>query len=49
VQLTRQKKEGGVEVIKADFEKITAKGDASLDPILQDGDRIYIPRKRIRF
>jgi protein involved in polysaccharide export with SLBB domain len=49
VQLTRQKKEGGVDVIKANFDKIIEKGDASQDPVLQDGDRIFIPKSVFRF
>jgi len=44
VQLTRQKKEGGVETIVANYSKIIKDGDAKKDPVLQDGDRIFIPK-----
>ncbi|MEP6668048.1 MAG: polysaccharide biosynthesis/export family protein [Chthoniobacter sp.] len=44
IQLTRQKKGGGVEVIVANYDKIVKSGDAGQDPVLQDGDRIFIPK-----
>jgi len=49
VQLTRQKKGGGVEVIVANYSKIIKAGDASLDPVLQDGDRIFVPKILFRW
>jgi protein involved in polysaccharide export with SLBB domain len=48
VRLTRQKKDGGIVVIMADFNKIIASGDASQDPVLQDGDRIYVRKTFFR-
>lgn len=48
VQLTRRKKTGGIETIISDYDKILKMGDPQLDPVLQDGDRIYIPRAAIR-
>jgi protein involved in polysaccharide export with SLBB domain len=48
VQITRQKKEGGIEKIVVDVEKIIKTGDAKSDPVLQDGDRILVPDKSIR-
>lgn len=44
VQLTRQKKDGSVETIVANYSKIIKEGDAKKDPILQDGDRIFVPK-----
>jgi len=44
VKLTRQTKDGSVQTILADFDKITKSGDAKLDPVLQDGDRIFVPK-----
>jgi protein involved in polysaccharide export with SLBB domain len=44
VQLTRQKKDGGVETIVANYSKIIKEGDAKKDPVLQDGDRIFVPK-----
>jgi protein involved in polysaccharide export with SLBB domain len=48
VQITRMKKEGGIEKIIVDVEKIIKTGDANSDPVLQDGDRILVPDKWIR-
>jgi len=44
IQLTRQKKGGGLETTVANYSKIIKSGDASIDPVLQDGDRIFVPR-----
>jgi protein involved in polysaccharide export with SLBB domain len=44
VQLTRQKKDGSVDTIVANYSKIIKEGDAKKDPILQDGDRIFVPK-----
>jgi len=44
VQLTRQKKDGSVETIVANYSKIIKEGDAKKDPVLQDGDRIFVPK-----
>jgi protein involved in polysaccharide export with SLBB domain len=44
VQLTRQRKDGSMETIVSNYEKIIKSGDAKLDPVLQDGDRIFVPR-----
>lgn len=44
VQLTRQRKDGSVESIVSNYNKIIKSGDAKLDPVLQDGDRIFVPK-----
>jgi len=44
IQVTRQKKDGTSEKFEVDFKKITETGDVKADPVLQDGDRIYIPK-----
>ena len=48
VQLFRQK-DGTVQQIEVDFDKLTKSGDARKDPILQDGDRIFVPKKILNF
>lgn len=48
VKLTRQK-DGAIESFDVDYKKIIETGDAKSDPILQDGDRLYVPRIGIRF
>ena len=44
VQITRMKKDGTVEKMTVSFRKITKSGDAKQDPVLQDGDRIFVPK-----
>jgi protein involved in polysaccharide export with SLBB domain len=44
IQLTRQRKDGSVETIISNYNKIIKMGDAKLDPVLQDGDRIFVPK-----
>jgi len=48
VQVARLRKDGTLEKINVNYKKIMKSGDARLDPILQDGDRIYVPKKIIR-
>jgi protein involved in polysaccharide export with SLBB domain len=48
VKVTRPKKDGTVEQFTVDFKKIIETGDVSADPVLQDGDRLYIPRLGFR-
>jgi protein involved in polysaccharide export with SLBB domain len=48
VQLTRLGKNGKLDTTVANFKKITKSGDARLDPVLQDGDRIFVPRRIVR-
>lgn len=43
VKLMRQKG-GKTETIEANYKSIIEKGDVKNDPVLQDGDRIYIPK-----
>lgn len=45
VQLFRVKPDGSVEKIIVDFKKVTETGDIGADPVLQDGDRLYVPKK----
>lgn len=49
VQLTRVGKDGKTEKIEVDFKRITETGDAQSDPVLQDGDRIFVPKVFVRF
>ncbi len=49
VQVTRQGKDGKMEKFEVDFKKVTETGDVNADPILQDGDRIFVPKIFIRF
>ena len=49
VKLTRQRKDGSVETIVSSFSKIIKSGDAKLDPVLQDGDRIFVPKTFFRW
>ncbi len=49
VKVTRQRKDGGTESIEVDFKKITETGDAKSDPVLEDGDRIFVPKVIVRF
>lgn len=49
VKVTRQKKDGGSESFEVDFKKITETGDVRADPVLQDGDRIFVPKVIVRF
>jgi protein involved in polysaccharide export with SLBB domain len=44
VQITRLKKDGSPEKITVSYKQIIKSGDARQDPILQDGDRVYVPR-----
>lgn len=48
VQITRRTKTGGVEKFEVDFKKITETGDVNADPVLQDGDRIFVPKINFR-
>jgi protein involved in polysaccharide export with SLBB domain len=50
VKVTRVKKDGGMEQFQVDVQKIIETGNLErTDPVLQDGDRIHVPTKRIRF
>jgi polysaccharide export outer membrane protein len=49
VQVTRRSKDGKTEQFEVDFKKITETGDIQADPVLQDGDRIFVPKIFIRF
>ena len=48
VQVTRRSKEGKTEQFEVDFKKITETGDIQSDPVLQDGDRIFVPKLLFR-
>jgi len=48
VQISRLKNDGNVEKRKVSYKKIIKSGDARQDPVLQDGDRIFVPRKVVR-
>lgn len=48
VKLTRQVN-GKAQTTEYNVEKIIEKGDAKADPILQDGDRIFVPKTWFRF
>ena len=43
VKLMRQKS-GVTETTKVNYKKIIDKGDINNDPVLQDGDRIFVPK-----
>ena len=47
VRLMRQKN-GATITIEVDYKKIIETGDVKNDPVLQDGDRIYVPKIWIR-
>lgn len=49
VKVTRQRKDGTTENFEVDFKKITETGDVRSDPVLQDGDRIFVPKVIVRF
>ncbi len=49
VQVTRQNKDGSTEKFEVDFKKVTETGDVNADPVLQDGDRIFVPKVFVRF
>jgi len=49
VKLMRSRKDGTTETIEVNFKKITETGDVKADPVLQDGDRIFVPKVGIRF
>jgi protein involved in polysaccharide export with SLBB domain len=49
VKLMRPRKDGTTETIEVNFKKITETGDVKADPVLQDGDRIFVPKVGIRF
>lgn len=49
VQVTRQGKDGKTEKFEVDFKKVTETGDVNADPVLQDGDRIFVPKVFVRF
>ena len=40
---------GQLKVIKVNVKKITESGDAKADPVLEDGDRINVPKKPWNF
>jgi len=48
VKLMRQKN-GATETTIVDFNKVIKTGDVKNDPVLQDGDRIFIPKKMVQF
>ena len=48
VKLMRQKN-GATETTEVNFKEITATGDVKKDPVLQDGDRIFVPRIYVKF
>jgi protein involved in polysaccharide export with SLBB domain len=48
VQLSRQRKDGSLETTVCDFNKIIKSGDPKQDPVLQDGDRIFVPKTFFR-
>jgi protein involved in polysaccharide export with SLBB domain len=48
VQLSRQRKDGSLETTICDFNKIIKSGDPKQDPVLQDGDRIFVPKTFFR-
>jgi protein involved in polysaccharide export with SLBB domain len=49
IQITRQKKGGGLDKLTVNFKKIIKSGDATQDPVLEDGDRIFVPKMIVRF
>lgn len=49
VQVTRRKKDGKTEQFEVDFKRIIETGDMNGDPVLQDGDRIFVPKVIVRF
>jgi len=49
VQVTRVAKDGKTEKFEVDFKKVTETGDVNADPVLQDGDRIFVPKVFVRF
>jgi protein involved in polysaccharide export with SLBB domain len=49
IQITRLQKDGTPQKMTVSFKKITQSGDARQDPVLQDGDRIFVPRIFVRF
>lgn len=48
VKLTRQVN-GSAQSTEYNVKEIIEKGDEKADPILQDGDRIYVPKAWIRY
>lgn len=48
VKLQRQKN-GVTDTTIVDFDDIIKNGDVNKDPVLQDGDRIFVPKKKINF
>ena len=48
VRLMRQKN-GATQTMEVDYKRIIETGDVRNDPVLQDGDRIYVPKAFIRF
>jgi protein involved in polysaccharide export with SLBB domain len=49
VQITRQKRNGVMDKMTVSYKKIIKSGDARLDPVLQDGDRIFVPKVAVRW
>ena len=48
VKLMRQKN-GSTVTMEADYKKIIETGDVKSDPVLQDGDRIFVPKAFVRW
>lgn len=48
VKLMRQK-DGKTQTTEVNYKAIIESGDVSKDPILQDGDRIFVPKTLVRF
>jgi len=48
VKLMRQK-DGKTQTTEVNFKEIIESGDVSRDPVLQDGDRIFVPKTFVRF
>lgn len=48
VKLMRQK-DGKTQTIEVNYKAIIESGDVGKDPVLQDGDRIFVPKTLVRF
>jgi len=49
VRITRFNKNGSTEQFQVDVDKISGTGDAASDVVLQDGDRIDVPKRYSRY
>ncbi len=49
VRISRQKADGESETLKVNLQLILKSGDLSQDPVLQDGDRVFVPIVGSRF